>query len=356
MEISPFFRKMELFYTIFPYPNRPFFVLPARDASILTHAGFAKLLSRNQKLDLCEALWQERRKIRNYKNQSFLKAHSAYGHLQELFETPPRLASVGCGTDETTLLHVLHPSSDLDSFDVSAKSLRKARWKAQFAGLVLRWKRSWTRSLATGKLLFRCGDATELLNQMPDNQFDHVQCFGVLHHQENPEKMLSAMQRALKTEGTLRLMVYSHYGRFAERGLQRRYRERWESSVTAQSWKTSVWAKWEAFKIVLWRLLQLLRPGGAIAGRFRYLGFSPSLVADALMHPCDPGLRLKNLLRMAQKASLIPVFAEAKQEEKGWTATFGEGQHTNSYLESLAHADERGLVESNIVLVLKKAK
>ncbi|MEY3903714.1 MAG: hypothetical protein RL189_3020, partial [Pseudomonadota bacterium] len=42
---SGFLDRMQLFYELFPYPNRPFFLRPDPEGSIESHAGFARILA-----------------------------------------------------------------------------------------------------------------------------------------------------------------------------------------------------------------------------------------------------------------------------------------------------------------------
>jgi ubiquinone/menaquinone biosynthesis C-methylase UbiE len=43
----------------------------------------------------------------------------------------------------------------------------------------------------------------------PDNYFDHVYSFGVIHHSPYPEKIISEIHRVLKPEGTITVMLYN---------------------------------------------------------------------------------------------------------------------------------------------------
>lgn len=43
----------------------------------------------------------------------------------------------------------------------------------------------------------------------PDNYFDHVYSFGVIHHSTCPEKLVSEIYRVLKPHGTITIMLYN---------------------------------------------------------------------------------------------------------------------------------------------------
>ena len=43
----------------------------------------------------------------------------------------------------------------------------------------------------------------------PDNYFDHVYSFGVIHHSSNPEKIVEEIYRVLKPDGSITVMLYN---------------------------------------------------------------------------------------------------------------------------------------------------
>jgi len=45
--------------------------------------------------------------------------------------------------------------------------------------------------------------------EFPDNSFDHIYSFGVIHHSPNTEKIVSEMYRVLRPGGTITIMVYN---------------------------------------------------------------------------------------------------------------------------------------------------
>ena len=353
-------QKMERFYSAFPYPNRPWFVLPNLDASIMAHAGFAQLLSTNNHLGLCEAVWRERRRSGQNSQHSVLKSHVAFNLVKSLVpDQQLHIASVGCGTDEPTLLRCLHPKAQLDAFDVSTKSLRRAKFKVFVAEKMLMVKRT-VALLDLGETNFIAGDATATLKSMPDDFYNHIQCFGVLHHQDKPTELLAQMARSLAPGGTLRLMTYTHGGRRLERGLQKRYSELWDvesnrnTNTSPSRFALKCRLHLAATKLYFWRLFLALIPGTNVSQRFRYLGFSRALVADALLHPSDPGLPLAELLPIFRDLRLDVSFVEAKFDHDGWKASFGTGPKTEALLEEIARADMVGTLSSNLTLLLRK--
>ncbi len=55
---------------------------------------------------------------------------------------------------------------------------------------------------------FRAVNAEEGL-PFPDNSFDHIYSFGVIHHTPNPEKIAREMYRVLRPGGTFTVMLYN---------------------------------------------------------------------------------------------------------------------------------------------------
>ena len=44
-----------------------------------------------------------------------------------------------------------------------------------------------------------------------DNFFDLIYSWGVIHHAENPEKILGEISRVVKTDGSIKIMLYNKY-------------------------------------------------------------------------------------------------------------------------------------------------
>ncbi|MEY4064735.1 MAG: hypothetical protein RIR26_943 [Pseudomonadota bacterium] len=335
-----FLTRMQLFYELFPYPNRPFFMKPNPHGSVETHAGTSQLL----------ALTSDEQKTKVSEKISLSEARAA-------FNSDKRIALVGCGTDEPLLFRVLHPNNPIVAIDLSRSSLARAARK-------LRWH---------GLKPVTCvhGDAQVALQH--ETPFDHIQCFGVLHHQPEPEKLITAMADKLKTGGTLRLMIYSCTGRRLERGLQKKFALLWRgmgekeddahgnshphshTHSTLEFTQPSPSARLKlagmSLLLLLWRLFLPLLGSSAKAGRFRYIGFSRARVADALLHPSDHALSLKNTIAWAQTAGLALVAYKAKSYDLGQISSHSCPPVA---LQTLVDEEERGNISTNIVLVFKK--
>lgn len=103
----------------------------------------------------------------------------------------------GCGTSQAAKYAIRWPAAQVTGADFSATSLQHAaalKKKYQLDNLHL-------HHLAVEQV----GDL--------GTSFDRVVCTGVLHHLQDPDAGLRALQRVLKPHGALHLMVYAPYGR-----------------------------------------------------------------------------------------------------------------------------------------------
>jgi ubiquinone/menaquinone biosynthesis C-methylase UbiE len=97
---------------------------------------------------------------------------------------------VGMGAD---YLEWLRAGAVVTGIDISATSLERARQRCMEEGF---------------KPDLRVGDAEH--PPFPDNSFDVVYSYGVMHHSPNTKKCLQEARRVLKPGGTARIMVYHH--------------------------------------------------------------------------------------------------------------------------------------------------
>jgi SAM-dependent methyltransferase len=324
-----FLDRMQFFYELFPYPNRPLLMRPNPEGSLEAHAGFSKIIAE--------------------KGSSLTHEHIADLKLRDLrfaFPAQQKIALVGCGTDEPLLFRILHPHNPIIAIDLSLKSLQRAQRK-------INWNRLRPVTLVQG-------DASHALGEY--GPFAHIQCFGVLHHQPEPKMMISSMADALERNGTLRLMIYSRTGRRLERGIQRKFLDLWKpasSNTSARAsateppsrshsaWKLSL----TSLKLLWWRLALPLIAPKTLALRFRYVGLSRARVADAFLHPSDHPLDLRDVLLWSRQAGLELVSHEAQSYDLGRLASHSDSPQS---LDTLVSEEDRGNISSNIVLVFKK--
>jgi SAM-dependent methyltransferase len=322
-----FLDRMQFFYELFPYPGRPVFLRPNPNGSLEAHAGFSAIVAQNT-----PSLSEET--VRDLKLRD----------VRHAFPSKKKIALVGCGTDEPLLFRVLHPHNPIVGFDLSLKSLLRAERK-------IRWHQ-------LKPVDFEHGDANHSLAL--SGTFDHIQCFGVLHHQPEPKKLMKTMSNALNPGGTLRLMIYSSNGRRLERGVQKKFLGLWEakpSATTNQENTAGAMAPSKgrlmlaSFKLSLWRALLPVFARKSLSLRFRYLGLSPARIADAFLHPSDHALSLAETLAWADGNGLQLVYHRAKSYDLGVLCSHST---SNSSLQTLVSEEESGNIASNIILVFKK--
>ena len=97
---------------------------------------------------------------------------------------------VGMGAD---YLEWLKAGADVTGIDLSAESIARARHRCELAG--------YTADL-------RQADGEHL--PFPNNTFDIVYSYGVMHHSPDPAQCIREARRVLKPGGVLRIMIYYH--------------------------------------------------------------------------------------------------------------------------------------------------
>ncbi|MCB1839634.1 MAG: class I SAM-dependent methyltransferase [Alphaproteobacteria bacterium] len=104
----------------------------------------------------------------------------------------------GCGTGFGACSAALrYPNAQITAFDISRASLTYACHKANELGLK--------------NIKFLQADILNL--EKLEEDFDIIECTGVLHHMENPQKGLSALCANLKPGGKILIGLYSEAGR-----------------------------------------------------------------------------------------------------------------------------------------------
>ena len=116
-----------------------------------------------------------------------------------------RMLIAGCGTREAVMWAFSLPHFDIDAIDISENSLEISRHLAQ--------------QLELTNINFIHGNFER--GQGINGTYDFVHSFGVLHHLESPEKGLAYLEKALRPNGLMSIMVYNDANR---RSLQRAQR------------------------------------------------------------------------------------------------------------------------------------
>ena len=136
------------------------------------------------------------------------EAISLAGHLKRLFphltpaerEQPesPKLLVAGCGTGLIPNYFAKHiAQSTVTALDLSLSSLAYAKRK--------------TIELGIHNIEYIHGDILKL--HMLNRQFDHINCYGVLHHMEDTETGWRALKDCLRPGGTMEIGLYSKIAR-----------------------------------------------------------------------------------------------------------------------------------------------
>lgn len=345
---------MTRFYTTFPYPGRPLWVLPDTRRMLTAHAGFAALLQQG------DVVWARRVLNQQIGGSAFSRPSplaSQVLHAASLQTPKRRLLLAGCGTDEPVLCGALHPDAWIDAVDLSLRSLRRARFKWMlYRSLHPRhwFPRAWGGP--AGRLRWIQGDATAWLEGQQERPtasrgpwagYDHAVCYGVLHHQQDPQRMLRALVATLAPGGTLRLMVYSRSGRALERCSQRVFRA---DSLAVERVPSPFLLRLKALRLRLWLFVRRLR--GNRSQRLMYAERGGvARVADALLHPCDPGLDPAQVVAWAAAFGCRLIYCRAKCVDQGWLVGIEEPLKTWQQIEA---CERRGDVLSNVELIFAK--
>jgi len=108
-----------------------------------------------------------------------------------------KVLEIGCGIGTDTI-SFLRAGATVTAVEFSEESMKIAKKRAEVFGF-------------QDKVKFYAGDAEELSKFVPVEEYDLVYSFGVIHHSENPEKIVAEAGKYLKKGGTIKLMVYYKY-------------------------------------------------------------------------------------------------------------------------------------------------
>lgn len=125
------------------------------------------------------------------------RRYRAHYHLSELFDSitgqDRRLLEIGCGIGVDSIA-LAQRGFGVTAIDLTPNALAVAREFAAHRGVTID---------------FRLGNAEQL--DLPDQSFDAVYSFGVLHHTPDIERSVAEVHRVLRPGGTAYVMLYHRY-------------------------------------------------------------------------------------------------------------------------------------------------
>ena len=106
-----------------------------------------------------------------------------------------KVLEIGCGIGTDTINFARHGAT-VTVAELSDESLKVAEQRARVFGL-------------EDRISFFHGNGEELTTFLPDDTFDLVYSFGVIHHSPRPERMIEQATHYLHPGSTLKVMVYN---------------------------------------------------------------------------------------------------------------------------------------------------
>ncbi|HXA41749.1 MAG TPA: class I SAM-dependent methyltransferase [Candidatus Solibacter sp.] len=106
-----------------------------------------------------------------------------------------KVLEIGCGLG-TDSINFARAGADLTVIDLSDVSLELCRRRFDVYGLTAK---------------FYAGNAEEMSSFLPQEKYDLVYSFGVIHHTPHPERVLREIKKVLAPDGELRIMLYSRW-------------------------------------------------------------------------------------------------------------------------------------------------
>ena len=149
----------------------------------------------------------------------------------------------------------------------------------------------------------------ESINEIDySEEFDHIICTGVLHHQADPGRTLAQLARALKPTGVMELMVYNRYHRTASSACQKAVRLLGGDDLDY------------AGQLSLARSLLGLAPDESEMARLRdrIAGLPDVAVGDALIYPIEYSYTVRTLSEMAAGCGLRLAMPILNQFDQMW--------------------------------------
>ena len=215
------------------------------------------------------------------------------------FSAPFRALIAGGGTGDAAIMLAQHladrcTAGTVTYLDLSVASRAVAEARAKVRGLT--------------NIEFRTGSLLDLPG-MGLAPFDYIDCCGVLHHLEEPDKGLAALTACLADDGGMGLMVYATLGRTGVYPVQSALKSLTAGETTDQQVKTA--------KALLKDL-----PGTNWLSRNTLVGDhklgEDAALYDLLLHPRDRSYLVGELLELLETSALgVAAFIEPVRYNPG---------------------------------------
>src|SRR5271154_771228 len=105
-----------------------------------------------------------------------------------------KVLEIGCGIGTDTI-NFARAGAQVTTVDLSDKSMELARKRAAVFGV-------------EDRIDFRPGNAEQLSTFVPEQKFDLIYSFGVIHHTPHPEAVMEELRKYAHPGTTLKIMVY----------------------------------------------------------------------------------------------------------------------------------------------------
>lgn len=135
---------------------------------------------------------------REYFDEVEARKYLVEPHIPAFAEFPrwdgKKVLEIGCGIGTDTINFARH-GARVTAIELSEKSLEVAKQRAAVFGLA-------------DQITFYQGNAEELPQVVPVEQYDLVYSFGVIHHTPHPERVIAHIHQYMGPGSTLKIMMY----------------------------------------------------------------------------------------------------------------------------------------------------
>jgi SAM-dependent methyltransferase len=244
--------------------------------------------------------------------------------------TVPARASIwvgGCGTNQAINTALRFPQASVIGSDISSKSLELCAANARQLGITNLELREESINHVTYK-----------------EQFDHVICTGVIHHNADPQISLERLAAALKPDGIMEMIVYNRYHRTVTSGFQKAIRVFGENRGTVDFDSDFDIAKRIVDNFPAREVLE--------RGFIQYMDFSESDFADLLIQPVEHSYTVESLEELGARCGLEFLYPCISLYVKSLSKIFWNLEFKNPELQSLYDAlpDTRRWQVTNLLL------